>query len=168
MTALRRRSTRILPQKLCATQCCLSARDSQRNFFHQIQPVGSGCPATVAHRDGDIGTKVRWRYGTAVVRRRDPYSETKAPASTAGASCLATQLYTDATHATSTQPDCAIVRFGCDGILEARPSNETAPAVSIPGPSQPIPPDARAKSSCQRVASTPGRADDILLLWCEP
>src|ERR1700730_8672199 len=81
MTALRRRSTRILPQKLCATQCCLSARDSQRNFFRQIQPVGSGCPATVAHRDGDIGTKVRWRYGTAVVRRRDPFSETKAPAS---------------------------------------------------------------------------------------
>src|ERR1700730_7222065 len=37
---------------------------------------------------------------------------------------------------------------------ETRPSNETVPAVSIAGPSQNIPPDARVQSSCQRVAST--------------
>jgi hypothetical protein len=98
------------------------AADEIASIFSIKSPVGSGRPATVVHRDGDIGTKVRWRYGTAVVRRRDPFSETKAPASLLGLLPCNSTLHRRYAL-TSTQPDCAVVRFGCDGILEARPSN---------------------------------------------
>src|SRR3984893_14669856 len=69
-------------------------------------------------------------------------------------SCLATQLNSDATHLhrrtlRGRYHRLVVAVFGRRGQ-----ANETVPAVSIAGPSKPIPPDARVQSSCQRVAST--------------